>query len=173
MMLTHTLNQLKKYTATTKGLDALKDVILYHHLDINTNKDYQTLSELIKKHANKNTRKLYYLAVGPDLLEPISQNFSQSGLVKKDDFNSSIVFEKPFGNDLESAKKINELLWQYFDEKQIYRIDHYLGKEMIQNILTVRFANKIFEDSWHNNSIKSIKLIVKETDGIFESWGIL
>ncbi|HKL61639.1 MAG TPA: glucose-6-phosphate dehydrogenase [Acholeplasma sp.] len=165
------IESVKKIYSDNKGLDALKDVILYHHLDINTNKDYQTLSELIKKHANKNTRKLYYLAVGPDLLEPISQNFSQSGLVKKDDFNSSIVFEKPFGNDLESAKKINELLWQYFDEKQIYRIDHYLGKEMIQNILTVRFANKIFEDSWHNNSIKSIKLIVKETDGILSRGG--
>jgi glucose-6-phosphate 1-dehydrogenase len=58
------------------------------------------------------------------------------------------------------------MLWNYFDEKQIYRIDHYLGKEMIQNIMMVRFANRIFEEIWHNRSIKNVKIIVKETDGI-------
>lgn len=147
-------------------LPLLKPNLSYFKMNIDQCIDYVNLRNHIEEIALPDARKVYYLAVGPDLLEHISMNFNQSGLVIKHDINSSIVFEKPFGQDLASAKQINELLWQYFDEKQIYRIDHYLGKEMIQNILTVRFANKIFEDSWHNNSIKSIKYIVKETDGI-------
>jgi glucose-6-phosphate 1-dehydrogenase len=165
------LDSVNKIYAENKDLDLIKPNIEYFNMNIDQQTDYKRLKMLIDNASFKDTRKVYYLAVGPDLLEVISKNINVSHLIEKNDINSSIVFEKPFGQDLESAKAINELLWGYFDEKQIYRIDHYLGKEMIQNILTVRFANKIFEDSWHNNSIKSIKYIVKETDGILNRGG--
>ncbi|MGD9639622.1 MAG: glucose-6-phosphate dehydrogenase, partial [Alphaproteobacteria bacterium] len=87
-------------------------------------------------------------------------------LIEKGDEFARIVFEKPFGEDLKTAKAINEELWSYFTENQIYRIDHYLGKEMIQNVLVVRFANIIFEQAWDNSTIESIVILAKEKEGI-------
>lgn len=143
----------------------------YFKLDVDRIEDYQRLKLYIDARSNPETRKIFYLAVGPDLLKGIATHIGESKLVEKADLKSSITFEKPFGSDLTSAKAINQLLWTYFDEKQIYRIDHYLGKEMIQNILTVRFANKIFESAWHNHTIKSVKIIAKETDTILSRAG--
>jgi glucose-6-phosphate 1-dehydrogenase len=109
---------------------------------------------------------MFYLAVPPQLFPVIASGISRSGLIKKGNENERIVFEKPFGEDLLTAKKINEELWNYFEEKQIYRIDHYLGKEMIQNILIVRFANIVFEQAWDNLTIDSIIILAKETEGV-------
>src|SRR4030095_3675823 len=77
-----------------------------------------------------------------------------------------IVIEKPFGHDLRSAKEMNELLAQYFDEQQIYRIDHYLGKETVQNILALRFANALFEPIWNRNYIEHVQITSSETVGV-------
>ena len=114
---------------------------------------------------------MVYLAVPPQLFPIIAKGISDSELIKKGESNKRIVFEKPFGEDLASAKKINDELWQYFDEPQIYRIDHYLGKEMIQNILIVRFANMIFDNSWNNDSIESVWIIAKEKEGVMTRGG--
>lgn len=149
----------------------LKNHVEYFKLDVDNLNDYKALNDKISEISNKNTRKIFYLAVGPDLLKDIAENISLSTLVTKGDKQASVTFEKPFGEDLNSATDINNLLWQYFDENQIYRIDHYLGKEMIQNILTVRFGNKIFENSWNNHAIKSIRIIVKENETIFSRAG--
>ncbi|MDY0210836.1 MAG: glucose-6-phosphate dehydrogenase [Acholeplasma sp.] len=152
---------------TKVGLDIafLSPYLEYFKLEVDQLSDYQALKTHISQYETS-FRKVFYLAVGPDLLKTIATNIGDSKLIEKGDVTSSITFEKPFGQDLTSAKEINQLLWSYFDEKQIYRIDHYLGKEMLQNILTVRFANKIFEGTWNNDSIKSVKIIVKETDTI-------
>lgn len=154
--------------AATKSLDleVLKKITHYHKMEITEENEYQALVDIIKSCRHEKTRELYYLAIGPELFSVVAKNMNASQLVEKQNINQSIVFEKPFGHDLKSAKEVNELLWRYFDEKQIYRIDHYLGKEMIQNIMMVRFANRIFEEIWHNRSIKNIKIIAKETDGI-------
>ena len=149
----------------------LKNHVEYFKLDVDNLNDYKALNDKISEISNKDTRKIFYLAVGPDLLKDIAENISLSTLVTKGDKQASVTFEKPFGEDLNSATDINNLLWQYFDENQIYRIDHYLGKEMIQNILTVRFGNKIFENSWNNHAIKSIRIIVKENETIFSRAG--
>ncbi len=156
-----------KESATSKlDIKTLEKIVEYHQIEITNLSDYKNLVEKINSHKHENTRELFYLAIGPELFPVVSKNINESNLVEMGNINQSIVFEKPFGHDLESAKGINEMLWNYFDEKQIYRIDHYLGKEMIQNIMMVRFANRIFEEIWHNRSIKSVKIIAKETDGI-------
>ena len=148
------------------NINLLKSLVTYHQMEITEYKDYQGLFDLIHEHADENTKMLFYLAIGPELFPEVTKHINTSNLVQKGNLKQSIIFEKPFGYDLKSAKSINQMLWQYFDEKQIYRIDHYLGKEMIQNIMMVRFANRIFEEIWHNRSIKSVKIIVKEEDGI-------
>ncbi len=148
------------------NLKVLKDLVIYHQMEISQPEEYKGLVELIQKEKSDHTKELFYLAIGPELFPIVSKNINQSNLVTIGNLNQSIIFEKPFGHDLASAKSINEMLWNYFDEKQIYRIDHYLGKEMIQNIMMVRFANRIFEEIWHNRSIKNVKIIAKETDGI-------
>jgi glucose-6-phosphate 1-dehydrogenase len=150
----------------TLNLKLLKEIVHYHQIEITELKDYDRLVNHINDIKHEKTKELYYLAIGPELFPLVSKNINLSNLVKIGNMNQSIVFEKPFGHDLNSAIDINQMLWNYFDEKQIYRIDHYLGKEMIQNIMMVRFANRIFEEIWHNRSIKSIKIIAKETDGI-------
>ncbi|MDY0346390.1 MAG: glucose-6-phosphate dehydrogenase [Acholeplasma sp.] len=163
------LDFVKKNSPHKFDVDFIAPNLEYFKLDIDALSDYQRLNEKIQSYGE--TRRVFYLAVGPDLLTSIASNIGLSNLVTKGDLNASITFEKPFGQDLISAREINGLLWQYFDEKQLYRIDHYLGKEMIQNILTVRFANKIFEGSWHNHAIKNVKIIAKETDTILSRAG--
>ncbi|MCK9235928.1 MAG: glucose-6-phosphate dehydrogenase [Acholeplasmataceae bacterium] len=152
-------------------LRMLNKIVHYHQIQITNLNEYERLKQLLEQYADKATRQLFYLAVGPDLFIDVSRNIYQSGLVEKGNETQAVIFEKPFGHDLESATKINHELWEFFTEKQIFRIDHYLGKEMIQNLLTVRFANRIFEDVWYNRAIKNVKIIVKETAGIHNRGG--
>lgn len=147
------------------------DFVEYVKMQIDDPTQYDALKEKIENSSHQETIRLFYLAVGPELFETISMSLSQSKLVMKDFDQHRIIFEKPFGENLNSAKRINALLWQFFTEKQIYRIDHYLGKEMIQNIMMLRFANRVLEDSWQNNSIASMKIYVKEQNGILSRAG--
>jgi glucose-6-phosphate 1-dehydrogenase len=160
------LESLVGLISSSVNLKLLEEIVLYHQITITEEKEYKALVDLISHEKDEFTRELFYLAIGPELFPIVSKNINESKLVTQGNQQQSIIFEKPFGHDLYSAKEINQMLWNYFDEKQIYRIDHYLGKEMIQNIMMVRFANRIFEEIWHNRSIKSVKIIVKQTDGI-------
>ena len=147
----------------------LEKYVEYLSFDVNTDNDYRQLEERMRSENYQDIS--IYLAVPPQLFPVISKGISKAALIEKGQSNRRIVFEKPFGEDLESAKEVNQTLWQYFDENQIYRIDHYLGKEMIQNILIVRFANIVFENIWDNRSIKSITILSKETEGIMSRGG--
>jgi len=149
--------------------DRIIPFLTYIIFDINDIKDYKLLQQRIIDDNIEDS--MFYLAVPPTLFPIIAKGVSAAGLVQKGNENSRIVFEKPFGENLETAKQINRDLWTYFDENQIYRIDHYLGKEMIQNILVVRFANTVFSQAWNNNSIKSISIIVKEKEGVMSRGG--
>lgn len=125
---------------------------------------------------------LYYLAMSPEFFAGIAANLKGAGLVEKPGSevrSTSLVVEKPFGHDLASAKELNRQLLCSFEEQQIFRIDHYLGKETVQNILVFRFANGIFEPLWNNKFIESIEISVCEDIGVgsrgpyFDQNGIL
>ncbi|TGE04946.1 glucose-6-phosphate dehydrogenase [Hymenobacter fodinae] len=113
---------------------------------------------------------IYYLAVAPDFFPVIAQNIAKSKL-SADPERTRIVIEKPFGHDLESAKQLNQLLGQIFTEQQIYRIDHYLGKETVQNIMAFRFANALFEPLWNRNYIDHVQISVTEQLGVGDRGG--
>jgi glucose-6-phosphate 1-dehydrogenase len=108
------------------------------------------------------SRRLHYLSVPPGAALAVVHTIAQAGLVER----SRIVMEKPFGTDLESAVKLNAELHEVFSEEQIFRIDHFLGKEAAQNILAFRFANGLFEPIWHRNHIDHVQIDVPETLGI-------
>ncbi|MBZ5571277.1 MAG: glucose-6-phosphate dehydrogenase [Acidobacteriia bacterium] len=108
----------------------------------------------------------YYLATGADFSAPIVEQLAAVGLMEEDDRWRRVIVEKPFGHDLESAKALNQQLLQVARENQIYRIDHYLGKETVQNILALRFANGIFEPIWNRRYIDHVQISVAETVGV-------
>ena len=110
--------------------------------------------------------KLFSLSTPPDEYEPIIRNLGKAGLNRSPGGYSRIIVEKPFGRDLATAKELNEILSTQFDESQIYRIDHYIGKETVQNILVLRFANGIFEPLWNNRYIDNIQITVAESIGV-------
>jgi glucose-6-phosphate 1-dehydrogenase len=125
---------------------------------------------LEKLEANRSTggNRLFYLATPPDAFAPISRQLGRTGLLKEEENGPwrRLVVEKPFGTDLASAKALNAELQKIVDEHQIYRIDHYLGKETVQNILVLRFANGMFEPIWNRNHIDHIQITVDEKLGV-------
>jgi glucose-6-phosphate 1-dehydrogenase len=126
---------------------------------------------LEKLEANRSTggNRLFYLATPPDAFAPISRQLGRTGLLKEDRDNGPwrrLVIEKPFGTDLVSAKALNAELLKIVDEHQIYRIDHYLGKETVQNILVLRFANGMFEPIWNRDHIDHVQITVDEKIGV-------
>ena len=125
--------------------------------------------QLEKLEANRATggNRLFYLATPPNAFAPISGELGRTGLLKEENGAwRRLVVEKPFGTDLASAKALNAELLKIADEHQIYRIDHYLGKETVQNILVLRFANGMFEPIWNRNHIDHIQITVEETLGV-------
>jgi glucose-6-phosphate 1-dehydrogenase len=107
-------------------------------------------------------RRMHYLSVPPAADQSVIEMISDAKLIER----SRIVLEKPFGTDLPSAVALNDMLHQYFDEDQIYRIDHFLGKEAVQNILAFRFANGLFEPIWNRDHIDNVQIDVPETLGV-------
>ena len=117
------------------------------------------------------SNRLYYLSVSPAYFEAAVENLSLSGLATSNGGWRRVVIEKPFGTDLETAVKLNDTVARVFDENQVYRIDHYLGKEMVQNLLVFRFANAIFEPVWNRNFIDSVQITVSESIPVLERGG--
>jgi glucose-6-phosphate 1-dehydrogenase len=125
-------------------------------------KFHDFLCELEEGPANR----LFYMAIPPTLFPTVIQKLGETGQTKEDDHWRRVVIEKPFGTNLESAKALNEKIHQTLNESQIYRIDHYLGKETVQNILMFRFANTIFEPLWNRNYIDHVQITVAEEVGV-------
>ena len=125
-----------------------------------------TLAKLDQEHSTHGNY-FFYLATAPNFFGPIVEHLSSAGLMdEKDGYWRRVIVEKPFGHDLESAKALNQQLLKVANEHQIYRIDHYLGKETVQNILAFRFANGIFEPIWNRRYIDHVQISVAETVGV-------
>jgi glucose-6-phosphate 1-dehydrogenase len=121
-----------------------------------------TLDEVAEQHGTEGNR-VYYLAIPPQAFEMV---VNKSGERREHEGWARVIVEKPFGHDLESARKLNELLKRWFDEDEVFRIDHYLGKETVQNMLALRFANGIFEPIWNRQFIDHVQITVAESMGI-------
>ncbi|MEO6813187.1 MAG: glucose-6-phosphate dehydrogenase [Ginsengibacter sp.] len=142
--------------------------ICYAQMDVGDENQYKKLSEIAQqkeKEAGEHLNIIFYMAVAPQLVPLIVKNLGKLAICH-DTKCTRIVVEKPFGHDLESAKEMNHMLRQYFEEEQIYRIDHYLGKETVQNILALRFANALFEPIWNRNYIDHVQITAAETVGV-------
>ena len=147
----------------------LRETITYHPLDFNDPSAYGHLARRIDADgAAGHHPRLFFLAVKPEVFLVVTAGLHQAGLFKTGDPGCRLLFEKPFGEDLASAERIQERLMTMAREEQVYRIDHYLGKDMIRNLLSIRLANRLFSESWHGGAIETVTLLGSETSGVAE-----
>jgi len=147
----------------------LEQVVFYENFDFTGLEGYhrlkKRLNELDDIFGTKGNRA-YYLAVAPEYFETIVQRLDESGLARSVGSWNRLVIEKPFGKDLATARSLNESLLKVYREDEIFRIDHYLGKDMIQNIMVLRFSNFMFEQLWNNKYIDNIQISLLEKEGV-------
>ena len=130
--------------------------------DLNQVSDFENLRTFLKQLEGESSNRLYYLATKPSLFPVIIDQLGRLEMIREENGWRRIVIEKPFGSDLTSAMELNKMVHDVFDESQVYRIDHYLGKETAQNILYFRFLNAIFEPIWNRNFIDHLQITVAE-----------
>jgi glucose-6-phosphate 1-dehydrogenase len=142
--------------------------VFYHSLGQGSADDYRHLTSRItcmEREHHMPENRVFYLALPPAAFASTIRGLGESGLNASQGW-TRLVVEKPFGHDMVSAKELNRLVHSYFDESQVYRIDHYLGKETVQNLLTFRFSNTIFESLWNRDRIEQVEITVAEELGI-------
>lgn len=156
-----------------KVWDKFAKNIFYKGADFNTASIYNVIKkeiDVLEKSWKVTPQRLFYMAIPPQMIEVVASRIGKAGLAantKKD----RLVIEKPFGRDLQSARELNKKLAVTFNECQIYRIDHYLGKETVQNIMAFRFANALFEPIWNRNYIDHVQVTVSEQLGVEDRGG--
>jgi glucose-6-phosphate 1-dehydrogenase len=159
------LNNFVKETLDEEVLARFTARLVYQQLDMKDVPAYNNLAETLSL---GNKIRVYYFSTAPVLYGDICDGLNNADLVSVDD---RVVMEKPIGHCLESSKVINDQVSRFFNENQIYRIDHYLGKETVLNLLVLRFANSLFTTNWDRNSIDHVQITVAECVGIEGRWG--
>ena len=159
------LNNFVKETIDEQVLARFINRLVYQQLDF---KEASSFNQLATALANGNSARVYYFSTPPAIYGDICQGLAHASLINDAD---RVVMEKPIGHSLESSIEINNQVSQYFTEKQTYRIDHYLGKETVLNLLVLRFANSLFTNNWDRNSIDHVQITVAESVGIEGRWG--
>lgn len=152
---------------------AIKHACVYHRMDFNNAHDFAALKKVVQtaeKTHKLSGNRMFYFATAADFFCTITEQLASSGLAQKKSKHDlpwhRLVYEKPFGNNLASSKQINTCIKEHFDEVQIYRIDHYLTKEIVGNIALVRFTNCVFEPLWNNRYIDNVQITLSESIGI-------
>ena len=158
---TYILN-LKKYKKDRVHLSEFVKKFTYIPIDIKNPKKKNL--KYLKSLLNNDRIRLFYFATAPEYFIDLANIVSSESLITS---KTRVIIEKPFGKNYNTANKINSSLNKFFDESQIYRIDHYLGKETVQNLMAMRFANQIFETQWNNKSIDHIQITVAETKSVY------
>jgi len=173
------VENLKEFAGSDGNEELLKwfcDRTYYTGGDFNDDKKlFADIKDMLRDVCEKNQipeNFFYYMAIPPDLFANVTQKIVKNGLGKEENGHwRRFIFEKPFGRDLESAKRLNSDLLKLLKERQIYRIDHYLGKETVQNLLVFRFGNSIFEPIWNRNFVDHVQITVAERLGVEQRGG--
>lgn len=165
------LDARKKEETNSEELDQFLQKLFYLTFDSTNTTEYVKLKErihLLQQQENLPDKVIYYLATPPMMYELIPKYLQENGMNATEQQQGwrRVIVEKPFGTSLDTAQQLNQHLCRIFDEKEIYRIDHYLGKETVQNILVLRFSNGIFEPLWNRNYVDSIEISASETLGV-------
>ncbi|MBV8113487.1 MAG: glucose-6-phosphate dehydrogenase [Silvibacterium sp.] len=150
-------------------IDEFVKKVSYHAMNFDDDKGYTDLKDLLEqidRERGTQGNRLYYLAVAPEYFSDIIDHLGAHGMAHPEKGRARVIIEKPFGHDLQSARVLNDEVNRVFDEEQIFRIDHYLGKETVQNVLVFRFANGIFEPIWNRNFIDHVQITAAESIGI-------
>lgn len=157
---------LPKDSFSNENFEKFKKQLYMITVDFTQIESYVKLKELLNEFETRD--RVNYLSTSPDFFGSICQALNKWELITS---QSRVVLEKPLGKDLDSSKKINEKVLKYFQEDQIYRIDHYLGKDTVQNIMALRFSNRLFMPLWNSNHIDHVQITVAESVGVEGRWG--
>ncbi len=163
-----------KEAGDTAIMKKFAEKLFYEDLGKDYDADYSKLGkriEALNKKYGTDDNYIFYLSTPPNLYKVISKNLSDQGLTNESKGWKRLIVEKPFGYSLKTARDLNNALHEYFQESQIYRIDHYLGKETVQNLLVTRFANSIFEPLWNRNYIHHVEITSAENVGVEKRGG--
>lgn len=164
----------EEFLPAENEVESFKKLLFYEQVSPTSSEDFKNLKQRLHtlgQDLGIDYNCLFYLSTPPAVYEIIAENLAANGMSREENLFRRLIVEKPFGTDLNSAQKLNINLLKYFEEEQIYRIDHYLGKESVQNMLVTRFANGIFEPLWNRNFIERIEITSAENIGVEDRGG--